>query len=333
MVDSPIYIELLKNAYKRGYEPPKEQILLSIQGQTIGALQSYVVVSGLPKSGKSTFITSMVASSFNNYDIFGMKLQTLPERNKILYIDTESSEYDFYKHMNRIKDVANVNELPTFFDSFCLRKENPKTIKLMIEAYLQNNPQCSIIIIDGLLDLVLSANDELESRLTVNWIKEITTIYNLLLIGILHTGKNEGKTLGHLGSNTDRWAQSTLSVKKEESGSFILEPKFLRSSGGFKPIEIQYSLDDNNFIQVNAMDTEVPKIKHFSNYTELEHNNILNTIFEKQKYYKYENLLTEISKIENRGINFSKSYLKYFKDKNFISKNTQNEYFDYRNNF
>ena len=58
-----------------------------------------------------------------------------------------------------------------------------------------------------------------------------------------------------------------------------------------------------------------------------------NIIFEKQKYYKYENLLTEISKIENRGINFSKSYLKYFKDKNFISKNTQNEYFDYRKNF
>jgi hypothetical protein len=274
-----------------------------------------------------------VASSFNSYDIFGMKLQTLPARNKILYIDTESSEYDYYKHMNRIKDVGNIHELPTFFDSFCLRKESPETIKLMIQAYLENTPECSIIIIDGLLDIVMNYNDEIECRKVVNWIKEITTVNNLLLIGILHTGKNEGKTLGHLGSNTDRWAQSTLSVKKEESGSFILEPKFLRSSGGFKAIEIQYSADDNKFIQVDAMVANEPKIKHFSNYTELEHNNILNIIFEKQKYYKYENLLTEISKIENRGINFSKSYLKFFKDKNFISKNTQNEYFDYRNNF
>ena len=333
MTENPIYIELLKNAYKRGYDPPKEQILLSIQGQNIGSIQNYVIISGLPKSGKSTFTTSIVASSFNSYDIFGMKLQTLPARNKILYIDTESSEYDYYKHMNRIKDVGNIHELPTFFDSFCLRKENPETIKLMIQAYLENTPQCSIIIIDGLLDIVMNYNDEIECRKVVNWIKEITTVNNLLLIGILHTGKNEGKTLGHLGSNTDRWAQSTLSVKKEESGSFILEPKFLRSSGGFKAIEIQYSLDDNKFIQVDAMAANEPKIKHFTNYTELEHNNILNIIFEKQKYYKYENLLTEISKIENRGINFSKSYLKFFKDKNFISKNTQNEYFDYRNNF
>jgi hypothetical protein len=262
-----------------------------------------------------------------------MKLQTLSQRNKILYIDTESSEYDFYKNMNRIKEVANIDELPLNFYSFCLRKEEPKTIKLMIESYLENNKDCSVIIIDGLLDLVLSANDEIESRLTVNWIKKITTVYNLLLIGILHTGKNEGKTLGHLGSNTDRWAQSTLSVKKEESGSFILEPKFLRSSGGFKAIEIQYSSEGNGFVQIDPIPINEVKIKHFSNYTEQEHNNILNTIFKTQKYFKYENLLNEISKIEKRGINFSKSYLKFFKEKNLISKNTQNEYFDYRKTF
>ena len=333
MIDNPIYIELLKNAYKRGYNPPKEQILLSIQGQNIGSIQNYVIISGLPKSGKSTFTTSIVASSFGVYDIFGMKLQTLPGRNKILYIDTESSEFDFYKHMSRIKDVGDINELPTFFDSFCLRKENPKTIKLMIQAYIENTPECSIIVLDGLLDICLNYNDEVECREVVGWIKELTTVNNLLLIGILHTGKNEGKTLGHLGSNTDRWAQSTLSVKKEESGSFILEPKFLRSSGGFKPIEIQYSIDDNKFIQINSLPVNEVKIKHFSHYTDQEHNNILNIIFDKQKYIKYENLITEISKIENRGINFSKSYLKFFKDKNFISKNTQNEYFDYRKEF
>jgi len=46
MTDNLIYLELLKNAYKRGYEPPKEQILLSIQGQNIGSMQNYVIISG-----------------------------------------------------------------------------------------------------------------------------------------------------------------------------------------------------------------------------------------------------------------------------------------------
>jgi len=284
----------------------------------------------LPKSGKSTFTTSIVSSAFNTYDVFGMKLQTLPGRNKILYIDTESSEYDYYKHMNRIKNVSNKLDLPLFFDSFCLRKESPETIKLMIQAYLENTPECSIIILDGLLDIVMNYNDEIECRKVVNWIKEITTVNNLLLIGILHTGKNEGKTLGHLGSNTDRWAQSTLAVKKEEGGTFILEPKFLRSSGGFVPIEIKYSVDENKFIQVNSTVQDSHKIRHFSNYTDQEHNNILNVIFEKEKYFTYENLIVEISKIEKRGINFSKSYIKFFKEKNYIIKNSHNEYTDYR---
>ena len=325
-----MYIELYKNAYKRGYDPPQEQILLSIQGQNVGSIQNYVIISGLPKSGKSTFTTSMVASSFNTYDIFGMKLQTLPGRNKILYIDTESSEYDYYKHMSRIKNVSNKLDIPLFFDSFCLRKEGPDTIKLMIEAYLENTPECSIVIIDGLLDIVMNYNDEVECRTVVNWIKQITTVNNLLLIGILHTGKNEGKTLGHLGSNTDRWAQSTLAVRKEDGGTFILEPKFLRSSGGFVPIEIKYSIDDKKFIQVNSTVQDSNKIKHFSNYSDQEHNNILNIIFEKEKYFTYENLIVEISKIEKRGINFSKSYIKFLKEKNLITKNPHNQYLDYR---
>ena len=47
MIDNPLYTELLKNAYKRGYEPPKEQILFSIQGQNIGSIQNYCIISGV----------------------------------------------------------------------------------------------------------------------------------------------------------------------------------------------------------------------------------------------------------------------------------------------
>ena len=46
MVNDLLYLELLKNAYKRGYQPPKEQILLSIQGQNIGSIQNYIIISG-----------------------------------------------------------------------------------------------------------------------------------------------------------------------------------------------------------------------------------------------------------------------------------------------
>ena len=53
-------------------------------------------------------------------------------------------------------------------------------------------------------------------------------------------------------------------------------------------------------------------------------------MIEKLKYFTYENLIVEISKIEKRGINFSKSYIKFLKEKNYIIKNSHNEYTDYR---
>ena len=59
--------------------------------------------------------------------------------------------------------------------------------------------------------------------------------------GVLHLSKNAGETLGHLGSNTDRWAQSTMTIKRvKETGQLVLEPKFLRSSEDFEPVAISW---------------------------------------------------------------------------------------------
>jgi len=309
------YDELLKNSYRRGYIPNEEQILFKINENNIGSLQNYAIISGLPKSGKSTFTTSIVASAFTPYEIFGLKLQTLPNRSKVCYFDTESSEYDFYSHMNRIKKISKLNDLPPNFDGFSLRKEDPIAIKNMIDAYLHNNPTCSIIIIDGLLDLCMNYNDEVECRKVVNWLKTITTIYNIFIIGILHTGKRDGQTLGHLGSNTDRWAQSTLEVKKDEEGCFELSPRFLRSSKNFEPIKIKYDEFEMDYVLIDDGKFKgVKKDKDFTTYTIQEHNILLNAVFKNVKQHDYENLIKYISNIDKRGINSSKSYIKFLKE-------------------
>jgi hypothetical protein len=46
----------------------------------------------------------------------------------------------------------------------------------MIQAYIENTPQCSVIVLDGLLDVCLNYNDEIECREVVGWIKELTTV-------------------------------------------------------------------------------------------------------------------------------------------------------------
>jgi hypothetical protein len=141
--------------------------------------------------------------------------------------------------MTRIKTLGNLEKYPTTLDAFNTREDGPGKIRALIRHYLDITPKCSVLVVDGFLDLCLNYNDEVETRKLTNWFKLITKQYNILLIGVLHLSKGQGETLGHLGSNTDRWAQSTLIVEKnKEARQFVLKPKFLRSSEDFEPIAI-----------------------------------------------------------------------------------------------
>lgn len=256
--------EILKvRKYNPLLKPKAEQVVLTIAGKVVGCLENYCVISGLPKASKSTYAAAMISSALVPpfQSIFGIKMQTPKDRNRIAYFDTESSQYDFYRQMERIKNFADKNSIPDFLDAYSFREDMPKRIRAMIELYLSNNPDCSVIIVDGLLDLCLNYNDETETRLLTNWFKRITKQYNILMIGVLHLGKGHGETLGHLGSNTDRWAQSTMIVERNrETKQFILKPKYLRSSDDFEPIAIMNF--DGQWNQVPIIETDtitIPK--------------------------------------------------------------------------
>jgi len=325
------YYELIQlRKYDPNYTPSEEQIILQIQNQNIGSIQNFVVLSGLPKSGKSTFTTSIMASSITKQDIWGIQLIPIKDRPKICWFDTESSEYDWYRHVERMKQISNVESIPSFFDMFNTRKDSPEDTKKMIESYLYHNSDCSVIIVDGLLDLCMNYNDEVECRLLVNWLKRITTVYNILFITILHVGKKDGNTLGHLGSNTDRWAQSTLEIKKDADAVYELSPKFLRSSAGFENIKIRYDIGEGKYVCDNV---PVVRKNNFEDFEVYELNNFVDLLFKSVKNYTYDNLIKQIGMLETRGINYSKQYAKFLKEKNYINKNQNNLYYDSRSSF
>jgi hypothetical protein len=227
--------------YDAANRPESQVPIFTIQGKVVGCLQSYIVFSGLPKASKSTYVGAVAATalipSFSS--IWGMKLNLPKSRPKIGYFDTEMSSFDFYRQIDKIISLAEKKKLPANFEAYSMREDMPSKIRLMVEQFLINNPDCSCVIIDGLLDLCLDYNDPKETRLVTNWLKRITKQYDILLIGVLHLGKGHGETLGHLGSNTDRWSQSTMIVEKnKDSGQFVLKPKYLRSDADFEPIAI-----------------------------------------------------------------------------------------------
>jgi len=314
---------LAKRKYNPDYIPNKEDIVFTIGSKNTGSLSNFITLSGLPKAGKSTFISAIVASAFVSYDIFSMKVHLPKDRKKICYFDTESSDYDFYRQINKIKGFADLIAMPDNFNAYQVREDSSGTIRKMIEEYLTNNPECSIIIIDGLLDLIVNMNDEREASLVTKWLKKITKVYNVLLITVLHQSKSNLSTTGHIGSASDRFAQSTLDIVKEkEKNCYVLTSRFMRSDADFEPITL---MNFNGVFQ--QVETEVKKDigKKASDLSDLESKALCNKIVVVPT--NYNDISDEIIERTATSKAYAKNLIKIWINKSWILKGPDNKYF------
>ena len=226
--------------YNPEYIPQKESTILEIGGKICATLQNYVVISGLPKSCKSTYLSAFTASAFIPEDIWGIKINLPADRKRLAYFDTESSAFDMYKQVERIRHFTKREYLPwDNLDVYNVREDDPAKIIELINCYVENN-KASVIILDGLLDVCNDFNDPVEAKKITTWLKRITKQYNILIICVVHLGKKDNNTLGHLGSAADRYAQSVFEVVKDkEQQTFTLQSKYMRSDADFEPVSIK----------------------------------------------------------------------------------------------
>ena len=315
---NPIETLLQDRKYKPEYLPSKDQILWTINGKhTIATTQNFQILTGLPKAGKSTFLSALISTVFTASDLWGMKLHLPVDRRKIGYFDTESSDYDFYRQVERIKKFSGMHNIPDWCSLYTVREDEPKAILAMVEYYLAMSG-APIVILDGLLDLIFDYNDPIESRKLINWFKRLTKVYDCCIIGVLHQGKGQaGTTLGHLGSNTDRYAQSTIEiVKDKEKQTFTMSSRFLRSSDDFEPITLINVSGEWQQVSIYGKETKEPKQKK----TELSEKDLLHRSLYSPKSYKQ--LVNDLQELTGKGISASKGIIKEWIEKNWIYKET-----------
>jgi hypothetical protein len=236
------------------------------------------------------------------------KNMQLPEnRRKLAYFDTESADVEFYNQADKIKKFSGLQGFHDRLLMYQVREDSPGTIRKMIHHLAETDSEISVFVVDGLLDLCINYNDEKETRLLTNWLKMITKKYNILIISVIHLGKKDGETLGHLGSNSDRWAQSTLTITKDKvNKTFILESKFLRSADDIQPIIVQ---NIGGYWQ---------SVSGLSDQSEEAETILLNSVLQSEKNYKQ--LVDEIMKRNNRGMNYAKNLIKKWIETNKIEK-------------
>lgn len=315
---------------QRRFDPTREmqpeQVLLSIDRQNIGSIQNVITISGLPKQGKSRFVGAMIASAITRNEIFNIRLRTPEGRNKIALFDTEQGEYDFYKQIDFIKKLSGTTEMPENFFAYNTREDFPRTQIQLVNKFLELNKDCSVIFLDGILDLLDSFNDEKESMRLMRLIKKWTKEKNILLIQVLHRRKDGTATLGHIGSAADRVSQSILTVEKnKERNTYILKPEYLRSAEDFTPIEIYYNRQDGGWQQTWFTPDEPEKIVRLKKPKPSELNiddhrmNVLR-IFNSQSLQNYKELRQNICEIYATGSNWAQECVPYLISQNLIYK-------------
>lgn len=250
---------LSKRKYDPNKPPPAEQVVFLIESKNIGTLQNFITITGMQKSGKTTFLSAMIAAGLTRDEKLSIRIRLPEAQQKVAYFDTEQGDYDFFRTMERVKLFCSTDRMPDKLDAYNLREDEPRIICLLIERYLEQNPDCGLLVVDGILDLIESYNDEAESKRLVNWLKRITKQYNLLALLTLHKGKTTANTLGHLGAMADRAAQSILAVEKnKDTNTFILKSDYLRSAEDFTPIEVRFNKEAHTW---ETCDYQAPEEK------------------------------------------------------------------------
>lgn len=308
-----LHEKLKKRKYQANQKPKEENIIFTIRGKNIGTSQSFVCFQGLPKAGKSTFITSAIASAFTTWDIFQMKITFPQERKRICYIDTESSDYDYYRVLERIRQQIIIDQLPHTFDSFLFREDSPNDILEMIELYLSENTDCSVLVIDGILDLLSDFNSVEQSFYLIQWLKKITKKHDLLILCVLHLGKKDQFSIGHIGSFLDRKSQSVIKIEKnKDSKTLDLIPTFLRSSEDFDPISILFQ--SGAWMEVN--NNQVQKDQYIFGMEKIA---LINKLLYEPKAYK--DLIQDFCEFTGKGQTTAKKIVKDWIAEGSILKN------------
>jgi hypothetical protein len=233
-----------------------QQVIISIQGHTILTAGSLLVLTGKPKARKSTFLHTFLGVAIKSTSLWQISAQLPSERKKVILVDTEQSLYDLHSSIKRMAynfsiDLANTG----LFQVYSSRTLALFNLITLIETILENNKDCGLLAIDGLIDLCNDINDVKEAKAAITFIKQIADKYQIGIIGVLHQNKGTNFSLGHLGSFASRFAQSELSVTKNEDSTSTLEAVFLRSAETIQPISIGWDSVNNRYDDIERLRT------------------------------------------------------------------------------
>lgn len=180
-------------------------------------LGNFSAIIGKSKAKKTFLATMFMACAAKGGRLDYTIEADLPSgRPGVVMFDTEQSNYDAYISAKRVCDMA--GRYKDNFGSFDLREFAPLERCDIIDRFIEKRSHgVSFIVIDGIADLAMAINDEIEASRVVSLLMKWTKVYNIHICVILHQNKNDNFATGHLGSSIMKKAECIISVTKDTS--------------------------------------------------------------------------------------------------------------------
>jgi len=187
-------LETMRISFNMDYEEPPVCIEINQDGIkcTFGTLGNFSVFIGKAKSRKTfliaLFISAFLTSNSLIENIIVAKL--LKNKNRIIFFDTEQSQYDVSRVVNRILTLSE-NKDPQNFEVFSLRALPPKERLFIIEQKIYNTEGLCIVVIDGIRDLISDINSPEEATMITSKLLKWTEDKNIHIMTVLHQNKGD----------------------------------------------------------------------------------------------------------------------------------------------
>ena len=315
--------------------PPKpSKIVVSSSGVPIGTYDNLLCITGGEGTGKSNFISTLIAGTLYNtqqhieIDTLGMTITPNLSSKAVLHFDTEQSEPQLHKNITMTIKRAELNDVPDFYHSFYMvalsRKDRMKLIRDSLDLFHHQHGGIHLVVIDGVADLIRSANDEAESTSVVEELYRLAGIYHTCIVVVLHFTPNGFKLRGHIGSELQRKAAAIISIEKDENPMFSVVKAIKVRDGN--PLDMPMTLftwdkEKGMFVSAGQKSQEDTKRRKYDKLSK-----VAATAFQKKDIYTYSELTAIIVKELDCANRTAKDYINYMLLEGIITKADTNKY-------
>lgn len=315
------------------FENPPElsENIVSVNEVPLGTQGNLFCITGGEGTGKSNYASAIAAGTLaeNGFEVdtLGLDVQSNIKGKAVLLYDTEQSENQLYKNTALLLKRAGRKSKPDWLKVYYLtamsRRERLQSIQDSMDYYHHFFGGIQLVIIDGVADLVRSANDETESIAVVEELYRLAGIYRTCIICVLHFVPNSYKLRGHLGSELQRKVAAILSIEKDSRNPEFSVVKTLKVREG-SPLDVplmQFSWDKHKGMHVYR--GEKPQ-KEKEKRKEVELTTLAKEILADKKRLTYSELLQEIELLMDVKERTAKSYIRFMSENGIVVKDSAN---------